>query len=109
MILNDLLLTAGDVFLLEWEVVNPLGPFQARQAIVLDVWGSYYFWPTWTQEVGWGYRGFNPRSQTTQTILEFEWPAGAGSGDNIIFWAALLAENSWDVIGQVDFQAFSFR
>lgn len=104
--MQDRELTAGDRFLLEWQVLNPGPALTAEQAIVLDVWGLYFFWPNWTDVTEWQQRTFAGAETHEETILDFIWPSGVGAAEGIWFWAALFDIETLEIYGGL--QSISF-
>jgi len=83
--------TAGDMFELVAVVTNP-GPVQYHNqplAVVLEVLGTYFFHPDWTNLP-------NYESVTVSLginsyiILSFIWPEHTGSADQLYFYSALV-------------------
>lgn len=102
----------GDTFSLAATLINPHPePFDADEYIFLAVGDSYWFWPSWT--------AFPPHVDKTpvtmdafetrhQAILEFTWPMVDISGDNILFFGALLDPVSGSLLSAVDSVSFGF-
>jgi len=84
--------TAGDRFLLQYQWDNPSETFAANELIVLDVGGSYWFWPSWTMEIDMRQRQLPARDAATEDILDFIWPQVSGSLSGIKFWAGMTDE-----------------
>lgn len=57
--------------------------------VVLDVYGSYYFWPDWTQLLDYEVIVLTPGIQVRHLINPFAWPSGAGSASGITFIGAM--------------------
>ena len=57
--------------------------------ILLEAYGYFYFWPSWTEDVGFDTTEIPANSQQPIDIFTFEWPTGTGAGQ-ATFWAALL-------------------
>jgi hypothetical protein len=100
---------AGDRFILRCRIENPGPPFTADQYIVLDVWGAYWFWSSWTPEVDFVRRDIAGGAVIEEVILDFDWPPNAGQANGIRFWAALLEPNTTRVIGEVAGCEFGFE
>jgi len=88
--LADEELAPGDEFLcwLEWS--NGGASRLVAQYVVLDVYGSYYFWPGWTTTADHEERYLPENRVGTETILQFTWPAVAGHAAGLRLWAAFL-------------------
>jgi hypothetical protein len=110
--LNRTYYRPGDTFSLAATLINPHPePFDADEYIFLAVGDSYWFWPSWT--------AFPPYVDKTpvtmeafetrhQAILEFTWPMVDISGDNILFFGALLDPVSGSLLSAVDSVSFGF-
>ena len=101
--------TAGDMFELVAVVTNP-GPVQYHNqplAVVLDVLGTFFFYPSWTinadYEVVEVLLGIN-----AYPILSFQWPDGAGSSNNLCFFAALIAPSMESLVSSLDMVCFDY-
>jgi len=90
----------GDPFLCTTTIVNTGPAINVDEYIVLDVYGSYWFWPDWGSEPGFQNRDLTEDSvYPDEVILEFVWPDVTGSVSGIKFWAALLDAASGDLFG----------
>jgi hypothetical protein len=96
--LNQRYYAPGDRFLLTNQVTNPGAAREVDLYIILDVWGEYWFWPSWTQSVDHASRSLPPEAAMGETILDFEWPAGAGAADGLIFWSGILDAGTTDLL-----------
>ncbi|MBN1879907.1 right-handed parallel beta-helix repeat-containing protein [bacterium] len=63
---------------------NPL-----RLIVVLDVFGRYFMYPSWTEGYDFQYVSI-PVGQSGVTVLDFLWPEGAGSAAGLSFYAAFM-------------------
>jgi subtilisin family serine protease len=98
----------GDRFLLSATLSNrQTQPLPAAEFVVLDVWGEYWFWPSWIQELDWMPRHLPPQRSNTEQLLEFTWPAGNQSGQGIRIWIGLLDDQTGEVLA-IDSCTFSF-
>ena len=72
------------------------GEVDLQKFIIMDVYGSYYFYPTWTTEVDYLPITITDGYFNTGTIFDFTWPEFDGAAHGIVFWAALFnpADNS---------------
>lgn len=107
LLLNKDVFYETDLFLLEIDYLNPnAAPIQTDLYIVLDVYGSYWFWPAWSQEIDNDSRIMPSRSITRETLLEFVWPYYGGSFDGVAIWAAVLVPGTSNLIGTYDHVTF---
>jgi len=107
--LNHQLFLPGDDFIFNAHITNPGFRVEVHQYIVLDVFGEYFFWPSWTRAVDSQYRLLAQGANYTDVILQFVWPTNVGSAYNLVFWAALLDATSGTLLGEVDAVYFSYR
>ncbi len=91
----DLILNAdrfgpGDAFSLTRSAVNSGSSRPVFEIIVLDVYGSYYFWPEWTPELQ-GIESVLLHGVSTIVVLQFTWPSGdVGHASNLWFWGGCV-------------------
>jgi len=76
--------------------------------VILDVYGSLYFWP--------GFSEFDkkdidvPLGSFDETVLpEFDWPAGAGTAEGINWYAAMTNPEMTDLFGEMDIWTFGWH
>lgn len=105
--LNGTMFYEGMRFLLELDYLNSTpDTIQADTYLVLDVYGAYWFWPSWTQEADHAPRTMLPRRVITEVIFDFIWPFYGGSFDGIYIWAAVLEAGTSTLIGDYDYVIF---
>ena len=75
--------------------------------ILLDCYGSYWFFPEWSVELDSEYWDLPPGGRTAVTILEFVWPEFHGNYADLLFYAAAFEPGSFDLIGEVDWVQFN--
>jgi hypothetical protein len=111
--LNAEMFHSGDQFLLTATYGNPWPQdAEVRTYIVLDVYGSYWFWPTWCAYpdcIDWEDRTLTGASQFSETVLEFPWPSGSGSGQDICFHAILMDPETQELLCDLSSACFSFN
>jgi len=72
--------------------------------VILDIQGSYWFWPEWTPELSNEIRTLAAGTQEKDVeILPFTWPDIEGTGNELKFWAAITSQDHADIIGAYDF------
>jgi len=77
--------------------------------VILDVFGSYWFAPTWSTEFDKYRWEFAPGLSTVDVIQPFAWPADVGAGSGIVFWGALTDPSVTQVFGEFDSWTFGWR
>lgn len=106
--LNKETFNAGDLFLLELDVIRSGSTVTVDQYLLLDVYGIFFFAPTWTEtlnfEVKTYYDGFND----TTEIFRFTWPEVNGNATGLAFYAGCLYTGTADLIGNVDAVFFGY-
>lgn len=89
----DTTLSAGDRFLLERYTGNPsVDPIQFLECILLDISGTYWFYPDFTMEPAWSDYNAKPGEYRSTVILNFQWPEATPAIHDIRFWGA-----TWDI------------
>ena len=101
---------AGDQFELTYQIDNSnKSGTNADLYIVLDVWGNYYFYPTWSEDISYENIDIPEDTIIEKTILNFTWPEGAGEGNDIKFYIALCEPDTYNLLTDFDSCSFSFR
>ncbi len=77
--------------------------------VILDVYGTYFFWPGFTNELDYRKIAVGLNSADVEILPEFEWPAGSGSADNILWYAAMTNPEMTDLFGDMDTWTFSWH
>jgi len=108
--LSGSLFRPGDHF---WLTCHPENGSSANLAvdlyIFLDVFGLYWFWPSWTPEVDSVQIELPPYSAgETLALLDFLWPSSAGAAGGIRFWAGFLAPGASQLTGDYSMVEFGF-
>ena len=102
----------GDSFLLELHTTNLGAPLEVARFVVLDVGNGqdYWYWPSWVQfppDIDYEEATLPTGFYEVETILDFEWPADAGEGSGMRFWAALMSPDLAEIYA-IDSCEFSF-
>jgi len=110
--LNSSTYSASDIFLLDMHTFNHQNPLTCHIFIFLDVYGEYWFWPSWISLAD----GIDFRTESipagrsaNESILNFIWPENSGAAENILFWAGLLEEGTTTVWGNIAHVSFNFQ
>ena len=106
--MNQSLYQEGDPFRLSLRTTNSGSPVTVEQYLLLDVYGEYWFWPGWGQNLEFQQNTI-PSGYAENMIFNFEWPPDTGSASDIRFWAACLDPGTADLVGPYDMVTFSFR
>jgi hypothetical protein len=108
-IMPDNELEAGDMFRLRAECRGNPEYSLADLYVILDVYGNYWFWPGWSQDIEFQTISLNPDRSIIVFILDFKWPSGDfGSADGLMFWGALLDPQNGALIGNYDHVEFGY-
>ncbi len=106
--LNQNMFHGGDRFVLEINTTNGgAAPVTVDQYLVLQVLDLFFFFPDWTQELGFAPRTYQP-ADTLETILDFTWPTGAGSFSPIYFWLVATMPDTFDLACEPDTVEFGY-
>ncbi|MBN2056330.1 C1 family peptidase [bacterium] len=98
LILNQPVYHADERFLLTYSVSNPTAGCDVFEAIALDVFGTYFFWPGWGDQID-GRLRVVPVGRSDEVILDFNWPAGAGAAEMLSFIAVDLDAGNGALLG----------
>ncbi|MBN1296703.1 hypothetical protein JXA80_07970 [bacterium] len=106
-VLNQSHYYGGDRFLLTVRHSNSSSPIHVDRYILLDVYGMYWFWPSWSDApdssavtISSGY--------SESPVFDFTWPSGVGTAEGLRFWAALLDPTSIQLVGPWDYVTFGY-
>lgn len=108
--LNQDVFEIRDIFHLSRTVVNGGPGVAVDEYIILDVYGQYWFWPSWSES-----GDFQPRFlaadtvYAAETVLTFEWPPVNGAATGLRFWAALLEKNTQRLFGEYDMVEWAYQ
>ncbi|MCD4654572.1 hypothetical protein K8T06_11665 [bacterium] len=97
----------GDMFLLTTEFFNPLDAIIVEEYIIFDIYGSYFFYPSWTESMDSTFL-LLPELMTTYTILEFIWPDVCGQAEGLIFWIGLVETGTANILGTINSVSFGY-
>ncbi len=98
----------GDIFLLNARTANAEpSPKNVELYVILDVYGSYWFGPSWSQSIDF-YLINGLLGVRTQEIFHFEWPDTGSSAENIIFWGGMICQNDHSLFGYIDSIQFDY-
>ncbi len=117
LILDDADLGTGDTFHLHFYLNNTsTTDYDADAYILLDVYGNYWCWPSWTQldtDTGAGLdsKAFTvPGNQSVhEDVLNFTWPGNVGSATGLNFIGALFEEGTFNLIGGIETVTWQYR
>ena len=75
--------------------------------VILDVYGQYFFAPSFGEFDHYSV-DLAPGLQETEILPEFQWPEGAGSASDIIWYAAMTDAAITQLFGEMDAWAFGW-
>jgi hypothetical protein len=108
-ILNQEAYSSQDPFQLDLRLSNGGDSRMADLYLLLDVFGSYYFYPEWTQNIGYSNMYFSEDQILTLPILSFEVPSGIGASGPYTFYSAMFAPGTFDLSSNVAIVSFRFE
>lgn len=88
--MTDTQLQPGDLFRLDRQSNNSGNPIMVDEYLLLELFGSFWFWPNWTVQADYATVEIQFGQQPVETILTFSWPSGAGTVQGVKFWGAYL-------------------
>jgi hypothetical protein len=110
LLLNQSLYQAGDEFRLECSCYNPGYEAVLDRYIILDVYGSYYFWPEWGQVVDSDRCVLPEKEHSVTTVLAFTWPAGVvGQASDLRFWGGLMWPGTTAMAADITSVSFGYE
>jgi len=80
--------SGGDQFSCAFELLNPGPEIDLSVFVLLEAYGSFFYWPSWGADVDFQMMTLDADSYETTVLFEFAWPS-AGSG-MATFWGALV-------------------
>jgi len=99
---------AGDQFTLTALITNSEEyPEERPLAVLLDVWGNYFWYPTWEPEFATETIHLDI-GQTEQIILDFKWPEIEEPGAGVIFYCAIFNQDYTNILGDFDVVEFDW-
>lgn len=93
----------GDTCGLGISVDNPgSGIYLARLVVVLDVYGTAFFWPSWGSSLD--HSVVSIPSGTSQIVIlpDFTWPENTGSADNLFFHSGILTLDMTELLSNIN-------
>ncbi len=96
--LSELVFEPGDPFELALTYRNYRDTVSADVYIALDVYGEYWFWPSWGRDIDFDSMSLSPYTMHREPILSFDWPDVEGHASGIKFWVAALAVGSGELM-----------
>ncbi len=79
----------GDRFWLKVLIENGGPDIITDMYVMLDVYGEFFFHPSWTSEMEYEIRDLLANWSYEFKLLDFFWPETGGTADGIVFWAIL--------------------
>lgn len=98
----------GDPFKLSILIDNHGQAVFCEQYIFLNIGGSYWFWPTWTQDIDSLFL-IHPPGLTEREILNFVWPDVEGSRNDLAVYALLCKPGSYEMMSNLASVSFGYR
>ncbi len=108
LILNQSYLTPGDRFHLQLTLGNNGPTVTLDLYIALQVGNHFFFWPGWSRDIEFQNTELPQGYDSTDTLLDFIWPDGAGSFQDICFWAVLLDPGTGSVAVPPESECFDY-
>lgn len=101
----------GDLFFLRTRIWNPdLQPMvDVPLFVILDVYGQYFFWPTWLMNVDYQPILLQSGASEQAIIADFQWPSGVGTADGIGIYAAMTTKDMTALMGNYDHVTFGWH
>lgn len=102
-----------DTFFLDATVCNATDSVLTNHHvfIILDVFGEYYFLPSWTNShdgIDSYHHSIPPGAWQFQVVPMFNWPVVYGSANGLIFWGAITDPDITGIIGELNSVSFGW-
>ncbi|MGB3975551.1 MAG: carboxypeptidase regulatory-like domain-containing protein [bacterium] len=100
----------GDTFWLQCHVCNNTNaPMQQiATAVLLGVYGEFWFWPGWTQDFDLEHHDYLPGLTEIQVFEPFTWPDVQGTAVGLEFYSGLINAEMNDLIGEYGYLTFGY-
>jgi len=108
LLLNGEMFTAGDTFDLTTHVWNPSIEYPVDEYLMLEVYGSYWFYPSWSQDLDVQRRLLDP-GDNYQTIMRFTWPEVNGSASGLHFFYVLAKPGTFEIVSNLAVVTFGYN
>ncbi len=107
LLLNERVFHADMTFHLEMILTNTTAiDIPVDTYIALDVYGTYWFWPSWDHGIDLRQDILLAGKSVRETILWFVWPDYNGSFDDVYIWGATLEAGTANLVGELDYVVF---
>lgn len=93
--------TGGDSFIHTLTLTNRCTGRPGVLFEVLEIGGSYWFWPDWTPPIGFETVQLPELGSIWLDILNFEWPKGVPTAVSGTFWTAMLDDDAILLISDI--------
>ncbi len=110
--LNSAIFRPGDMFDLRLIVHNPEPEFTAFIFLILDVHGSYFFWPGWKnmdQGIDYSIEHLESGHREERQIMRFFWPSIEGADYGLLFMSALFDPDKGEMRGVIDYSGWGYE
>ncbi len=112
LVMDDTDLKPGDRFYLHYFLYNPAeDAWDADVYILLDVYGMYWLYPSWVSiDDGIDFKSIPVPGNASyhESVLDFYWPEGFGTVDEITFYGAAMDHGTFDIAGTIQMIRWGF-
>ena len=105
---NQAVYESGDTFQITLVVSNSGEAQPANVFVALDVFQTYWFWPSWSQSVDYKTWTLPANDSVEEDIFNLTWPDTDATG-SATFWAATLNPENTELLGNYDSCTFEYR
>ncbi len=99
---------AGDQFWLKCHICVDSLVLGMPTAVLLGVYGEYWFWPSWEQDFDMTIMDFPAGLTTFYALTPFIWPNVEGHVTGLEFYAAILNHQMNDIVGEFGYIDFGY-
>jgi len=108
LLLNKEIFNEGDLFDLNTVVHNPRTEYSVDEYLMLEVYGTYWFYPDWSQTLNTQQRLLDP-GDNYQNILNFTWPQVEGSASDLHFYYLLTKPYTFEIVTNLAIVTFGYN
>ncbi len=109
-VMNNTRFQVGDTFYVAVFVENNTSrELNVQQFFALDVYGQYFFDPSWQETIDFRRMTIAPGYFGSTEMFNFIWPTGAGSAENLHLYLVYLDETTQELVGNWDMRTFGYH
>ncbi|MBN1295289.1 hypothetical protein JXA80_00825 [bacterium] len=108
LLMSQSIFQSGDWFDLTTHVWNPGPDYPVDEYLMLEVYGSYWFYPDWSMTLTHNFRMLSS-GDNYQTIMAFTWPQVSGSASGLHFFYVLTKPATFEIVSNLATATFGYN